>query len=105
VFWESGAIYQTMLKLDRSYEQASMPTAGQEEISSKLRSVLVDWLGLVREKLGLLHESLFLAVSLMDRVLLARPVPLKALQLVGIAALLIAVKYEEIAFPSMNTFA
>lgn len=40
-------------------------------------------------------ETIFTAVSYIDRYLTIRPVHLSELQLVGIAALLIAAKFEE----------
>ena len=50
-----------------------------------------------------MSETLFLAVNLMDRYLsLQRDIRRTELQLVGIAAMLVACKYEEINVPSVQ---
>jgi len=52
----------------------------------------------------LLPETLFLAVNLIDRFLEAKAVARDKLQLVGVTAMLIASKYEEIYAPECNDF-
>ena len=50
-----------------------------------------------------MSETLFLAVNLMDRYLsFQRDIRRTELQLVGIAAMLVACKYEEINVPSVQ---
>ncbi|GBF97763.1 hypothetical protein Rsub_10188 [Raphidocelis subcapitata] len=68
----------------------------QPELNERMRSVLVDWLVEVHRKLKLSPESLFLAVSLLDRFLAAVPVARCELQLAGLTALMIASKYEDV---------
>lgn len=46
-----------------------------------------------------MDETLFLTVNLIDRFLAMQPVVRKRLQLVGITALLLACKYEEVSVP------
>ena len=41
----------------------------QPDINEKMRSVLVDWLVDVHRKFKLMQETLYLSVSLIDRVL------------------------------------
>ena len=53
----------------------------------------------VHYKLELLDETLFLTVNLIDRFLALHDVMRKKLQLVGVTALLLACKYEEVAVP------
>lgn len=60
-----------------------------------MRADLVDWLAQVHQYLNLLPETLHLAINLVDRVLSCRIVSAAKLQLVGIAAMLVACKYEE----------
>ncbi|TPX43326.1 hypothetical protein SeMB42_g03573 [Synchytrium endobioticum] len=74
----------------------------QHEITWQMRSILVDWIVDVHSKFRLLPETLYLTVNLIDRFLSARVVSLSKLQLVGIAALFIAAKYEEIVAPSIE---
>lgn len=76
----------------------------QRELAWKMRSVLVDWLAEVHNKFKLLPETLFLAVNLIDRFLSSRGVSLVKLQLVGVTALFIAAKYEEVMAPSVQNF-
>lgn len=76
----------------------------QHEVSWKMRSVLVDWVIEIHYLFGLLPETLFLAVNIIDRFLSVRTVALGKLQLVGITSLFIATKFEEIICPSMQDF-
>lgn len=67
-----------------------------------MRTTLIDWIIEVHNKLVLLPETLFLTVNVIDRFLSAKPVSVGKLQLVGVAALLIACKYEEIYCPAVK---
>jgi hypothetical protein len=77
----------------------------QKELQWKMRAILIDWLVEVHLKFRLLPETLFLTVNLIDRFLSLRTVSLAKLQLVGITAMFIAAKYEEVFAPSINQFA
>ncbi|KAG2273499.1 hypothetical protein Bca52824_056054 [Brassica carinata] len=68
----------------------------QPEINKKMRIILVEWLVVVYVKFELNPEMFDFTVNIMDRLVSAEPVPRKELQLVGISALLISSKYEEI---------
>lgn len=46
-----------------------------------------------------MEETLFLTVNLIDRFLERQTVPRKKLQLVGVTAMLLACKYEEVSVP------
>ncbi|XP_003737252.2 G2/mitotic-specific cyclin-A [Galendromus occidentalis] len=74
----------------------------QRDISSDMRSVLVDWLVEVNEEYQQSDESLFLTVSLIDRFLSMMSVVRGKLQLVGTAAILVAAKVEEIYPPQLT---
>uniref|UniRef100_M4CCW5 Uncharacterized protein n=1 Tax=Brassica campestris TaxID=3711 RepID=M4CCW5_BRACM len=74
----------------------------QTEINEKMRSILVDWLLDVHVKFDLSPETLYLTINIIDRFLSLKPVPRRELQLVGVSALLIASKYEEIWPPQVN---
>lgn len=76
----------------------------QTDLAWKMRGVLVDWLAEVHNKFKLLPETLFLSVNLIDRFLSCRTVSLIKLQLVGVTALFIASKYEEVMAPSVQNF-
>lgn len=76
----------------------------QDELEWKMRGILVDWLIEVHTRFRLLPETLFLAVNIIDRFLSNDVVALDRLQLVGVAAMFIAAKYEEILSPHVANF-
>ena len=69
-----------------------------------MRSILIDWLVEVHLKFELVPESLYLTVTLIDRYLDKEQVNSQKLQLVGVTAMLIACKYEEIYPPIVRDF-
>ncbi|KVH91526.1 Cyclin A/B/D/E [Cynara cardunculus var. scolymus] len=74
----------------------------QPDLNAKMRAILVDWLIEVHRKFELMPESIYLTINIVDRYLSQKPVPRRELQLVGISAMLIACKYEEIWPPEVN---
>lgn len=76
----------------------------QEEINWDVRAILVDWLVDIHAKFRLLPETLYLAVNIIDRFLSRRTISLSKLQLVGVTAMFIASKYEEVMCPSIQNF-
>jgi len=68
----------------------------QDELTWKMRSILVDWIINIHCNYGYHPETLYLAINIMDRFLAIRQVSMEKLQLVGITALCIAAKYEEV---------
>ncbi|KAG6430966.1 hypothetical protein SASPL_109040 [Salvia splendens] len=74
----------------------------QPEINAKMRAILVDWLVQVHNKFELSQETLYLTINLVDRYLASKITARKELQLVGLGAMLIASKYEEIWAPEVN---
>lgn len=69
------------------------------------RDILVNWMVKIHNKFGLLPETLYLSLNIMDRFLCRELVQLEKLQLVGTACLFIASKYEEVYSPSVKHFA
>lgn len=69
-----------------------------------MRTTLIDWLLQVHLRYHMLPETLWIAVNLVDRFLSVRVVSLSKLQLVGVTAMFIAAKYEEILAPSVDEF-
>lgn len=76
----------------------------QNEVTWKMRGILVDWLVEIHTKFRLLPETIFLATNIIDRFLSTRVVSLVKFQLVGVTALFIASKYEEVVCPSVSNF-
>lgn len=92
----------------QTLEETTMPNPDymdhQEHLEWHLRGVLVDWLIEVHTRFHLLPETLFLAINIIDRFLSTRVVELDKLQLVGITAMFIASKYEEVLSPHVQNF-
>uniref|UniRef100_A0A8C3KFT2 Cyclin B1 n=1 Tax=Calidris pygmaea TaxID=425635 RepID=A0A8C3KFT2_9CHAR len=78
--------------------------AGQE-INGNMRAILIDWLVQVQMKFRLHQETLYMTVGIIDRFLQVSVSRLKMLQLVGITAMFIASKYEEVFPPHVGDFA
>ncbi|WVZ68471.1 hypothetical protein U9M48_017406 [Paspalum notatum var. saurae] len=76
----------------------------QVEINSKMRAILADWIIEVHHKFELMPETLYLTMHIIDQYLSLQPVIRRELQLVGVSAMLIACKYEEIWAPEVNDF-
>ena len=76
----------------------------QTDINPTMRSILVDWLVEVGQEYRLSSDTLFLSVALIDRYLSLVDVRRNRLQLVGISAMLVASKYEEIYAPQVDEF-
>ncbi|KLU87547.1 G2/mitotic-specific cyclin-B [Magnaporthiopsis poae ATCC 64411] len=100
----ANEIFDYMLDL----ETRSMPNpdymSHQDDLEWKTRGILVDWLIEVHTRFHLVPETLFLAVNIVDRFLSEKVVPLDRLQLVGITAMFIASKYEEVMSPHVTNF-
>ncbi|KAI3725551.1 hypothetical protein L1987_65341 [Smallanthus sonchifolius] len=76
----------------------------QHDITDKMRGILIDWLIEVHYKFELMEETLYLTVNLIDRFMECQTVSRKKLQLVGITAMLLACKYEEVSVPVVDDF-
>ncbi|KAG8745023.1 G2/mitotic-specific cyclin [Ceratobasidium sp. 414] len=97
-------IFEYMKELEIRNMPSSTYMNSQNELDWNMRGVLMDWLIQVHARFKLLPETLFLAANIIDRFLSLRIVSLIKLQLVGITALFIASKYEEIMAPSVTHF-
>lgn len=69
-----------------------------------MREILIDWLVQVQMKYQLRTETLFLTIHLIDCYLSRQSINRKNLQLVGVAGMFIASKYEEIYPPTVDDF-
>ncbi|RCV19236.1 hypothetical protein SEVIR_3G385400v4 [Setaria viridis] len=78
--------------------------AVQSDVTANMRTILVDWLVEVAEEYKLVADTLYLAISYVDRFLSANALSRDRLQLLGVAAMLIAAKYEEISPPHAEDF-
>ncbi|KAG8144733.1 hypothetical protein E2320_013178 [Naja naja] len=76
----------------------------QPDITMDMRAILVDWMVEVQENFELTHETLYLAVKLMDHYLVQVAAMRDKLQLIGSTAILIASKFEERCPPCLDDF-
>ena len=76
----------------------------QSDINSRMRAILIDWLIDVHLKYKLLPQTMYITVNLIDRYLEKNDTNRIKLQLVGITAMFIACKYEEIYPPELKDF-
>ena len=74
----------------------------QNEVKDTSRGFLIEWIIDVHRKFRLLPETLYVAVLTIDRYLSKKVIEKKQLHLVGISALLISTKYEEIYPPELK---
>merc|ERR1711931_142892 len=74
--------------------------------SDKMRSVLVDWLVEVQMQFKLLQETLVLTINTIDRFMAVegKDVQRTKLQLVGVAAMFLVSKIEEVYAPAISDF-
>ncbi|XP_055371194.1 G2/mitotic-specific cyclin-B3 [Condylostylus longicornis] len=76
----------------------------QTHITKWMRSLLVDWMVEVQETFELNHETVYLAVKLVDLYLTKVIVQKDKLQLLGAASLFIASKFDERTPPLVDDF-
>lgn len=74
----------------------------QTEVKDTSRGFLVEWIIDVHRKFRLMPETLYVTVSTIDRFLAKVSIKKSQLHLLGVAALLIATKYEEIYPPELK---
>lgn len=97
-------IYESYRNIEQKVKISSSYMSRQQDINDRMRSILVDWLVDVHLKFKLVPETLYLTVNLIDRFLQVKSVSRKHLQLVGVTAMLVASKYEEIWAPEVRDF-
>ncbi|KAF2145463.1 uncharacterized protein K452DRAFT_295097 [Aplosporella prunicola CBS 121167] len=99
-----GEIFEYLKELEITTMANPDYMSNQSELEWKMRGILVDWLLEVHTRFRLLPETLFLAVNIIDRFLSRKIVQLDRLQLVGVTAMFIASKYEEVLSPHVQNF-
>ena len=104
-----NTIYYNLLKEEECPSMISLKNnknfmTEQKEINAKMRSILIDWLIDVHFKFGFTDETLFLTVSIIDRYISVSQISRSHFQLLGITALMIACKHEEIDLPKIDDF-
>lgn len=97
-------IFKYLLSLEVKFQPPADYMEKQKELTWKMRSTLNNWIVEVHWKYKLFPETLFLTISIVDRFLAVHQVTRDQLQLVGIASMLIASKFEEIYSPTVEDF-
>ncbi|RXH97548.1 hypothetical protein DVH24_007894 [Malus domestica] len=103
----SSSIYRHLHSLEMEANKRPSPSymgRVQNDISPKMRGILVDWLVEVAEEYKLVTDTLYLTVSYLDRYLSSYAVSRSKLQLLGVSCMIIASKYEEICPPHVEDF-
>ncbi|XP_042479293.1 cyclin-A1-4-like isoform X2 [Macadamia integrifolia] len=76
----------------------------QKDINPSMRAILIDWLVEVAEEYRLVPDTLYLTINYIDRYLSGNVMNRQRLQLLGVACMMIAAKYEEICAPQVEEF-
>lgn len=74
----------------------------QTEIKDTSRAFLVEWIIDVHRKFRLMPETLYVTINVIDRYLSLQHIKKSELHLLGVTALLISTKYEEIYPPELK---
>lgn len=97
-----GGMYEFFWSVEREFQIDANYMSQQNFINERMRCILVDWLVEVHLKFKMVPETLYLTVNIIDRYLVNHQVRRSKLQLVGVASLLLAAKYEEIYPPELH---
>ncbi|XP_017024830.1 G2/mitotic-specific cyclin-B [Drosophila kikkawai] len=98
-------IYDYLYQVEKEQPIFKDHLAGQKEVTHKMRAVLIDWINEVHLQFHLAAETFQLAVAIIDRYLqVVKDTKRTHLQLVGVTALFIATKYEELFPPAIGDF-
>ena len=101
-------IFENLLKEEKNFIEKkginNKYMKNQNEINPEMRSILNNWLIEVHDKFNFNEQTLFVCINLIDRYLSIKKIERSNYQLVGICALLIACKHEEINLPNPKDF-
>ena len=97
-------ICQELSKYEEKYLVDPQYMSNQTDINYRMRAILIDWLIDVHLKYKLVPQTMYIAVNLIDRYLEKNETNRAKLQLVGVTAMFIACKYEEIYPPELKDF-
>lgn len=107
--WALKDLESLQTLLQREYDSSVDPNfleRQQPYISPLMRAILLDWLMEVSMEFTFKRETFHTALSVVDRLMNAVPaVQRKEFQLLGITALYIAAKLEEVCVPKIQDFA
>ena len=103
-----NVIYYNLLKEQYSNKKKFKPEYNymnsQNEINEQMRSILVDWIIDVHGKFGFTDETLYMTILIIDRYSSIKKITRNEYQNLGISALMISCKHEEINVPKVEDF-
>ncbi|BFZ12964.1 hypothetical protein BsWGS_16003 [Bradybaena similaris] len=103
---DSDEVWKNMLKKETIYLKNPGLFINHPELHPRMRAIMIDWMSEVCEVYTLHKETFCLAQDFVDRFLsMTKDMPKTQLQLVGVAALFLAAKLEEIYPPKLSEFA
>lgn len=98
-------IYEYLNSLEETFAIRENFLESHTQINHKMRTILIDWINEVQYQYKLEIDTYHMTVSIIDRYLqLVVDTPKKELQLVGVTAMFIASKYEELFPPDIDDF-
>ena len=97
-----GDVFGYLVQLERAIKVCPHYMDKQHDLKPVMRSILVDWIIQACTKFKLTDETQYYAIQYIDRFLTIDLIERSDLQLVGICAIFIACKFEEICVPSMS---
>jgi len=98
-------VYDYLRYLEHKHAITPRYLDGHPEVNPKMRSILVDWLVQVHKRFKLVPDTLYLTVGILDRYLSnCEKISKNEMQLIGITALMIACKTEEILCPEVDDY-
>ena len=89
---------ESEMKIDNSYFNL------QTDINSKMRAILIDWLIDVHLKFNFTQETLYITINIIDTYLSLKKIERCNFQLLGVTALFIACKQNEILFRKLKDY-
>lgn len=99
-------VWNSLCRKDKLYSRNQDYMMSHPSLQPRMRAILLDWLIEVCEVYRLHRETYHLALDFVDRYLATQSdIPKQQLQLIGISALFIAAKIEEIYPPKLSEFA
>jgi hypothetical protein len=98
------AVFQNIQSQQRCFMAAVDYMSRQFDITEQMRAILVDWLVEVSDEYDFKSSTLFLTISVIDRLLSVVQAKRNKLQLVGMTAMVIAAKNQEYSSPELEDF-
>ena len=99
-------ILENLLDEEKNSETKISPSyfKFQKDINNKMRAILIDWLIDVHLKFNFKPETLYITIQIIDSYLSLRKIERCNFQLLGVTALLIACKQNEIIFHKLREY-